>query len=275
MGAPVAKRLAEQGFEVSAWNRTEQKLDTLRGTAVRVCSSLPDALEQREVVLLFLADAEAIASVLFEKEGLILAGKTLVQMGTIAPDESRAFLAESLSRHAQWMEAPVLGSIPEAKGGKLLLMIGGEPEQFEANKPVFEALGKAPLRVGGVGQAAALKLAMNQLIAGLTAAFSLSLGLVQRYGVDIETFMNITRDSALYAPTFDKKLAKMLGDDFENPNFPLKHLGKDVGLFLEVAKPLGLDTAMLEGVMSQVERGLGQGDAELDYSAIFRAITSS
>ncbi len=275
MGTPVALRLQKQGFDVSAWNRSREKMQLLEEAGVTCCESLEDLLERVDTVLLFLASAEAIDAVIFDAEGLALAGKTLIQMGTIAPEESKSFLHKARDKGAAWLEAPVLGSIPEAKSGTLLLMVGAEPEEFTAAEGIFNALGKNPVLVGEVGKAAALKLAMNQLIAGLTATFSLSLGMVQRYGVDVETFMGITRESALYAPTFDKKLAKMLNDDFENPNFPLKHLGKDVNLFVQAAKPLGLDTRMLEGVAQQIEKGLASGDAELDYSAIFRAITSS
>ena len=80
---------------------------------------------------------------------------------------------------------------------------------------------------------------MNQLIAGLTSSFSLSLSLIEKEAVDVDQFMEVVRSSALYAPTFDKKLDRMLERDFSNPNFPSKHLSKDTKLFLDVAKQLG------------------------------------
>ena len=90
----------------------------------------------------------------------------------------------------------------------------------------------------------------------------------------MEKFMRLLRESALYAPTFDKKLGKMLEHDYANPNFPLKHLIKDVSLFRQVAEQHGLDNA-LSGAMLQIfERGLGAGYGEDDYSALFEAINS-
>ena len=87
-----------------------------------------------------------------------------------------------------------------------------------------------PLHIGPVGSAAAIRLAMNQLICSLTTSFALSLGLIIREGIDIDIFMKILRDSALYAPTFDKKLQRMLERNYENPNFPAKHLLKDTNI---------------------------------------------
>jgi len=170
----------------------------------------------------------------------------------------------------EYLEAPVLGSIPEARAGSLLLMVGATDEQFERLGALFSALGENPLHVGIVGRAAALKLAMNQLIAGLTSSFALSLGFIQREGVEVDQFMQVLRNSALYAPTFDKKLNKMLDGDFANPNFPLKHLAKDVDLFLDAAG--GMQTSMLKGIASLLLEGIERGYQDKDYSALYEVV---
>ena len=113
---------------------------------------------------------------------------------------------------------------------------------------------------------------MNQLIASLTAAFSLSLGLVEKEGVEIEKFMKILRQSALYAPTFDKKMSRMLDRNFANPNFPTKHLLKDTNLFLQEAEEIGLDIIGLEGTKKIIQKAIESGFSDADYSAIFAAI---
>ena len=126
--------------------------------------------------------------------------------------------------------------------------------------------------IGEVGTASALKLALNQLIAALTSGFALSLGLVERQGVDVEKFMEILRDSALYAPTFDKKLERMRQRNFENPNFPTKHLLKDVDLFLSQAEDNGLNTEGLKGIRDIIQQTIELGLSDSDYSALFSAI---
>ncbi|MEO0356162.1 MAG: NAD-binding protein, partial [Cyanobacteria bacterium P01_A01_bin.3] len=78
--------------------------------------------------------------------------------------------------------------------------------------------------------------------------------------------------SALYAPTFDKKLSRMLDRNFDNPNFPSKHLAKDIGLFLQEAKDCDLMTDSLSGVQSVVERAISLGLSNADYSALYEAV---
>ena len=119
-------------------------------------------------------------------------------------------------------------------------MVGGTEDQFAALAPLFRSLGREPRFVGAVGKAAALKLALNQLIAAETLAFGLSLGLIRRAGISVDTFMTILRESALYAPTFGKKLPRLLKRDYHHPNFSTRHLLKDVRLFVREAGARGL-----------------------------------
>jgi 3-hydroxyisobutyrate dehydrogenase len=152
-------------------------------------------------------------------------------------------------------------------------MGGGERVDFDEALPLLINIGHDPQYIGELGQGATVKLAMNQLIAGLTSSFALSLALIEKENIDHEQFMQIVRDSALYAPTFDKKLTRMLQRDFTHPNFPTKHLAKDTNLFIEVAKQLNLNTQALEGIKHVLEKTLEMGLDNTDYSAIMAGIS--
>ena len=125
--------------------------------------------------------------------------------------------------------------------------------------------------IGAVGKAAAVKLALNQLITSLSSAFALSLSFVERQDVDVDLFMEILRNSALYAPTFDKKLQRMRDRNYSNPNFPTKHLLKDTDLFISEAKSIGININSIEGVRQILEIAM-KGFSEADYSSLFSAI---
>jgi 3-hydroxyisobutyrate dehydrogenase len=114
----------------------------------------------------------------------------------------------------------------------------------------------------------AAKLALNQLIASLTHSFSLSLHLVQQQGVDPQAFMALLRGSALYAPTFDKKLERELSGDYSNPNFPTAHLRKDLALFLREAAAGGLNSSGLDGLLSLLQGATAAGLDAHDYCAL-------
>ncbi len=273
MGAPLAMRLLSSDYEVLVWNRTPEKAEPLVAGGAELCETAAQAVAAADVIVLMLSDVRAIVEVLFSDETRqYLQGKTVIQMGTIEPNESRALNEEVEKQGGRYIEAPVLGSIPEAKKGELLLMAGGDTEVFTQCLPILRSFGHDPMLVGPVGQGAAMKLAMNQLIASLTTGFALSLGLVRREGVSVESFMDVLRNSALYAPTFDKKLDRMLRRDFSQPNFPLKHLDKDVKLFLKAASQHPLGLSGLKGIEQLLERGILEGMADEDYSAVYDVI---
>lgn len=273
MGQALAQHLLEENQSLLVYNRSPEKSEELRDRGADVAASAQQLVEQCEICLLFLSDADAIHMVLDAISPAAFKDTMLIQMGTIAPEESRDIAERVRKQKGRYLECPVLGSLPEARSGKLILMAGGSEQDFDTALPLLELIGNEPQHIGDIGQGATVKLAMNQLIAGLTASFALSLALVEKEGIETEQFMKIVRDSALYAPTFDKKLSRMLDRDFDNPNFPTKHLAKDTRLFLAVAEELGLDTSALQGIETLLQKTLDMGLDNTDYSAIMAAVS--
>ncbi len=273
MGLPLAERLLAVELPLTIYNRTPEKAAVLVDVGATLAAQPRDLLLSADCILLMLTDGAAMRELLFTEETLpLLKDRTLIQMGTIAPQESRDFQETIAAAGGTYLECPVLGSIPEAQSGQLLLMVGSTPEQFSTWTPLLSHFGPNPRYIGPVGTAMALKLALNQLIAGLTSSFALSLGFVQQQGVEVRQFMEILRESALYAPTFDKKLQRMLDRNFANPNFPVKHLAKDVGLFLQESQTLPLNAATLATIAEILQETIAAGLADSDYSALFETM---
>ena len=274
MGRPMGERVLAAGYHLTVFNRSRDKAERLRSSGAEIAATAAGAIGSAECVLLMLTDGVAIREVLFnENPKPDLGQRTVIQMGTISPTESIGFHKEVLERGGDYFEAPVLGSIPEARAGSLLVMMGASHVQSERWSTFLQCFGPEPLLVGEVGKAAALKLALNQLIASLTAGFAMSLGFVQRQGVEMNLFMKIVRQSALYAATFDKKLERMLNRDYANPNFPTKHLLKDVGLFRDEAEAVNLELRAIEGIRDLLALTLDKGFVDDDYSALFEAVS--
>ncbi len=271
MGYPIAERLISKGYRVGVYNRTKKKAEGLVKVGAEFLE--PEKLAAfSDFLIVILSDYTAISETLLSVSGSALKGTTVIQMSTVAVEESIKASEFVNGNGGNYVEAPVLGSIPQIKEGKLITMVGGDKSDFEKVTPLLEELSEKIVFVGKVGKAAALKLALNQLIASLTAAFSASLGLVRENNVSVDLFMDILRSSALYAPTFDKKLNRMLDGNFENPNFPLKHLLKDINLILNENEKAGIKSEALEGVKQIVERGLNMGFDEKDYSSLYNAV---
>ncbi len=273
MGLPLGMRVVNAGLPLVAYNRTAEKLEPLRELGAAIAATPEIVLSASEVVVLMLTNATAIRETILSDAGRSqLRGRTIIQMGTIAPAESRAIQAEVEAAGGEYLEAPVLGSIPEAQTGQLIVMVGSTPTQFAAWLDLLQQFGPDPKLIGPVGSAAALKLALNQLIGSLTTAFAASLGLVMAEGIAVEQFMAILRTSALYAPTFDKKLSRMVEHHYANPNFPTKHLLKDMQLFQTAAHPHHIDTSTITAICQILTHALELGLADADYSALFDAV---
>ena len=272
MGQALGEWLLEQQQTLVIYNRSADKTVKLAQKGATVLNSAQQAVSLSDICLLFLSDANAINTVLDTIESQHLIGKTFIQMGTIAPNESRLLEQRLNQQDCSYLECPVLGSLPEARSGSLILMAAGDRAVFDAVLPLLNQIGNQPKYFGITGNGSTVKLALNQLIAGLTSSFALSLALIEKEGVDSDEFMSVVRDSALYAPTFDKKLERMLTRDFANPNFPTKHLAKDTTLFLNVAEQLALNTAALEGISDLLQHTLAKGLADTDYSALYAGV---
>ena len=274
MGKPMAEKLIEAGHELTVYNRTVEKTASLREQGAQTASSVNDAIAASDCILLMLSDYNTIVeAVFYSNTDLDVTHKTFINMSTIAPDESIDLHERIVNRGGAYLEAPVLGSIPQIRDDGLIVMVGSSDDLYKKWKEFLNVFGPDPIYIGDVGKAAAMKLALNQLIASLTASFSLSLGLILKHGIDVDQFMTIIRNSALYAPTYDKKLKRYLQHDYSSPNFPTKHLKKDVDLIVRETKNCGLQPDSLQGVQSIIEKALKMNYVDTDYSSIFEAIS--
>ena len=266
LGTAIAQRLLDRGLDVHVWNRDASRLGPLVDQGATPILDLHDAALNRDAVITVLRDGNVTAEVLRSLGPL--AQSTVIPMGTMGVKESQNLAAQVIRQGGDYLEAPVLGSRPQALSGTLLVMAGGTATAFTRQQDLLAQLSQQPIHVGDVGSGAATKLALNQMIASLTHSFSLALRLIQQSGVPVETFMEILRPSALYAPTFDKKLQRMLDQHYSDPNFSTALLRKDLRLFLEESATAGLQASGLQGLASLLDEAQGGDLDDQDYCAL-------
>ena len=272
MGSRIAVRLAKNGYEINGYNRTVSKAKALEQSGVSVCSDAASAVAKSEIVITMLSDYKIIRTVLFSDTAVSFKDKTVIQMSTVSPEENLLIKKEVEKMGGEFIEAPVLGGITQAQNGELIVMVGAAQDQFENLTGLFSVIGNNVKLIGEVGQAAALKLSYNQLIATMNTAFCMSLGYVQDRGIDTGLFMDILRSSTLYAPAFDKKLDNFINRSYENTNFSLKLLLKDVNLVVDELEKSRVDCLTLKGVKFLLERAIHFELGEKDYSALYEII---
>ncbi len=272
MGYPMAEKLLEAGYELVVYNRTSDKAVSLSDKGAVVCETFKEACSLSKIILLMLSDFNAIKSLMDQIDLRSLEGKQIVQMSTIAPDESINLFEQLRAYDVDYVEAPVLGSIPQIKEKSLIVLFGGSQQKLKRLNKIFKSFAKKIEHIGKVGDAAAMKLALNQLIVGLTTVFSMSLGYVRASGLEVEKFMDIVRGSSLNATTFDKKFNNYQNRKYDNPNFPLKHLLKDLNLILDAFGRKSINIETLTGIQKVLEQGVESGLGELDYSALYEIV---
>jgi len=271
MGSRMAERLIDRGYSITIWNRTISKTERLKTKGALVGANPSEVIKNSNLIITMLSDFTAVTNVLFSEKDSFKE-KTILQMSTISPGESIILLERVEQLGGEYIEAPVLGGLAQIPDGKLLPMFGGTKEQYEKWKPFLENFAETISYMGIVGKGAAAKLACNQLIATLIAAFSMSLGYVIKEGIDVESFMQILRPSSYHVPAFDRKLNNMITRNFTDTNFPLKHLLKDINIAHRDFSDKGINIDVLEHVKNILTEAVQNGHSDLDYSAMYNII---
>src|SRR4051812_45308671 len=150
MGAPMARNLAEAGFDVRAWNRTIEKAQPLADDGVSIARTPREAADGADIVLTALSDADAVAAVVDGPDGALRDGDSAVwlQMSTVGVDGTERLAAIAAARGIGFVDAPVLGTRAPAENGELTVLASGPDELRPACQPVFDAVGSRTMWLG-------------------------------------------------------------------------------------------------------------------------------
>jgi 3-hydroxyisobutyrate dehydrogenase-like beta-hydroxyacid dehydrogenase len=267
MGAPMAARLLEAGHQVTVWNRTPGRGRDLVERGAREATSPADAAAGAEVVFTMLADPAAAEAVLFGADGVtagMAPGATLVEMSTIGPAAVRD-IAGRLPAGVDLLDAPVLGSVPQATDGSLKIFVGGDVAVFDRCRALLDALG-TPRHLGPHGAGASMKLVANSTLGALMCGLAEALALADTLGLEPGAVLDVLAESPIGVTVRSKRA---LIDSGEYPaNFTLALAAKDLGLVTAAAAESGLDLRLAPAARSWLEEAAAAGLSELDYSAV-------
>ncbi|WP_275426981.1 NAD(P)-dependent oxidoreductase [Vibrio astriarenae] len=275
MGYPMAGHLTKAGFDVTVFNRTQQKAQTwAEQYSGRASETVGDAVADADVVLLCVGNDDDVRSMTtseggaleFMKEGAILVDHTTTS----------ASLAEELSEAAQargirFMDAPVSGGQAGAENGVLTIMCGGEQALFDDLQPVFEAYGKSSVLMGSVGQGQRAKMVNQICIGGVLSGLSEGLLLAEKSGLDIATVVDCLKHGAAGSWQMENRGVTMSEDKFDF-GFAIDWMIKDLGFCLDEAQRQGLKLPLTEKVIEQYRDLSQQGDNRMDTSVLIRAL---
>jgi 3-hydroxyisobutyrate dehydrogenase-like beta-hydroxyacid dehydrogenase len=261
MGGRTADRLLAKGHTVTGHNRTRSKAQWLLDKGLRWADSPRAVATAADVTFVMVTDTNALHAVADGPDGLLAGlgpGKTVVDMSTVSPAASR-LLAEQVRAHgAEMLDCPVSGSVSTLEAGKATMMVGGDRATFDRVHPLLLDIGPKATYVGPSGAAVSMKIALNLSIGVQLLAFSESILLAEKSGIDRKTAIEVYLNSVLASPMLQYRGPFAMGLPKE-AWFDVNMMQKDTTYALEMGKSLGvaLPTGAIANQVLTAARGLG------------------
>lgn len=271
MGSPMASNLLAAGHGVTAYNRSQDKVDALTAHGARPARTVAEACGGDAIVSM-LANDEAVEAVAFGADGIIAnlaAGAVHVSSSTISVALAKRLAAAHSEAGQHFVSAPVFGR-PEAAGAaKLFVVVGGDPAAVRDVSPLFEAIGQRTFVISEDPTAASLiKLSGNFLIASVIESLGEAMALVGKAGVDKEQYLDILTSTLFGAPVYQTYGGLIAREEFEPAGFAAKLGSKDVRLVLAAGEELQVPLPVASLLRDRFLTLLANGGENLDWSAV-------
>ncbi len=273
MGTPMAGQLAKAGHTLFVSTRSKVPAE-ITAAGATVCKTAQDVAQQADTIFLMLPDTPDVEAVLFGAAGVaagLTPGKTVVDMSSISPIETKRFAKAINDLGCDYLDAPVSGGEVGARAASLTIMVGASEAAFARVKPLFELMGKNITLVGANGDGQTTKVA-NQIIVALNiAAVGEALVFASKAGADPAKVRQALMGGFASSRVLEVHGERMIKRTFA-PGFRIGLHQKDLNLALAGARALGLALPQTAGAAQLMQACAANGMADLDHSALVRAI---
>ncbi|MEI8235175.1 MAG: NAD(P)-dependent oxidoreductase [Verrucomicrobiota bacterium] len=266
IGSRVAGHLRDAGFAVSVWNRTPKPEPNFLGSPAEVAQA-------SDILQLFVADPKAVFEVLDAMGDALTPRHIVVCSSTIGRQATLEAAQRVQSRGARFLDTPFTGTKGAAEKKQLVYYIGGDDATFQAVKPVLQAVSKAIVPIGEIGQAALVKVLTNVIAAATIEVLAETLAVLKGEGIAPETMEKALEHHGVRSGMTDLKMPKLLQGDYEDTHFSLKHMLKDVQFGLDTGAQHHLDLPVTEAAAKALREGQQAGWADLDFSCVMKRYT--
>lgn len=272
MGRPMALNLARAGTPLVVWSRTAARCTPLRDAGAAVAATPAEVFARADTVLLMLAHAQAIDAVLGRGTpafGTQVSGRTVVHMGTTAPEHSRALGADVEAAGGRYAEAPVSGSRPPAERGELVAMLAGTAA--EEVRPLLKPMCHSTFVCGDVPNALLMKLAVNLYLITMVTGLAEAAHFARGHGLDQRMFESILAAGPMASTVSRAKAAKLVAGDFA-VQASIENVLDNNRLVAAAARRAGLASPLLDVCHALYAEAAALGHDDEDMIAVLRAI---
>ncbi|QJQ98786.1 NAD(P)-dependent oxidoreductase [Halomonas sp. PGE1] len=275
MGDPMTRRLLEAGFDVTVWNRTPAKAESLGQAGARVAASVGELVASVEVVMLCLANTAVVEQVVFGEGGVAAHGRpgqTLIDLSSSDPAATRDFAARLEAQCGmRWIDCPVSGGVAGAEAGSLVMMAGGEADAIDAIRPALAPMAARVTHMGPVSAGQVTKVC-NQMVVGCQAAVLAEMvALAEASGVEATRLVEALSGGFADSRPFQILTPRMATSDFADPPWHLRTLLKDLDLAVAQSQRSGSATPMSALAAQLMRAHATRGHAEHDPAILVEA----
>jgi len=269
MGRPIAQRLLEAGFKLTAYDRDRSKAEDLIRYGGTVAENVSELSTGCDTVLSCLPTDEAVLSIYGGPDGVFAnahRGSLVIDMSTVYPETSQQLSRLGSECGVDVLDVTISGSTPAAERGLLTLFGGGDQTRFVAAESIFRAIARNYFYLGPNGSGATMKLVVNALLGIGMQAIAEAVALGEKAGLDRHRLLEVLSYTAVVAPAHLGKLQRAMNGDY-SPQFPLRLMNKDFGLIFNLAASLGVRMPAAAAAFEVNARQSVLG-AEQDFSAV-------
>lgn len=270
MGKPMAKNLLSAGYEVYCYDLNREAVRELTGFGAVGCGSIREVAEGCKTIVTMLPNSPHVKTVTLGEGGIAqyaAPGTLVVDMSSIAPAASQEIARELKEKGIRLIDAPVSGGEPKAVDGTLAIMAGGDEQDFNEARPIFEVLGASAVLVGDIGSGNTCKLANQVIVALNIAALSEGLLLAKAAGADPERVFQAIKGGLAGSTVMNAKAPMMLAGNFQ-PGFRVDLHIKDLMNALDTGYDCGAPLPLSALVMQMLQMLHNDGGGQLDHSAL-------
>lgn len=271
MGKPMALNLLKAGYAVGVL-ASSQASDALKDAGAEVWPEAAALTAGSDIIITMLPDSPQVEEVV--NSGVLSAireGSLFIDMSTIAPQVAVKLHKLLQEKGVEALDAPVSGGQVGAEGATLSIMVGGNADAFGRALPVFQAMGKNIVHIGGPGAGQTTKACNQMIVAQTIQAVAEAFTLAQEAGVDLVKMREVLLGGFAQSRILDLHGQRIIDQNFK-PGFKIKLHQKDINIALQTGSELNLTLPGTETVARQMQAAMQQGNGELDHSALFLAI---
>ena len=264
MGSRMAINFGQAGHDVTVWNRSPERATELASKHQFGFEPTPrQAAADADFVVSMVANDEAARSVWLDADNGAFAAMgdeaIAIESSTLTPGTVRELAGRADSLELGFVEAPVVGSRPQAEAGALFTLIGGDDSTVALAAPLLDVNSGATKHVGAVGEAALMKLAINGLFAAQVAAYAEVVGFLEQSQLSTRDAIETLAALPITSPGLQRILGLIAERNFE-PNFPVHLVAKDLAYLSAAAVDFGAEVPIINAASGVFEAGAGAAE---------------